>query len=79
MEAKLTYIDAYDELQQIVKEIELGAINVDDLALKISRAAQLISICKAKLVASEEEVEKLLQQLSQEKEVSNENMGNEEE
>lgn len=63
METTYTYIDAYNELQQIVSEIEMGEVNVDDLALKIDRASQLIAICKAKLTASEEQVEELLKQL----------------
>lgn len=63
MESNYNYIDAYNELHQIVSEIELGEVNVDELATKIKRAAQLITLCKAKLMASEEEVENLLKQL----------------
>lgn len=66
MEAQYTYIDAFNELQQIVADIEIGEVNVDDLAAKIKRASELISICKAKLVASEEEVDRLLRNLSSE-------------
>lgn len=64
MEPKYTYIDAFNELQQIVADIESGEINVDELAEKIKRASELITICKAKLVASEEEVDRLLSQLN---------------
>jgi len=63
MEITYTYIDAYNELQQIVSEIELGEVNVDELAVKIERASQLINICKAKLTASEVQVQELLNQL----------------
>jgi exodeoxyribonuclease VII small subunit len=63
MENNYTYIDAFNELQQIVSDIEVGDVNVDDLATKIKRASELITVCKAKLVASEEEVDKLLSQL----------------
>ena len=66
MEPKYTYIDAFNELQQIVADIESGEINVDELAEKIKRASELITICKAKLVASEEEVDRLLSQLNTE-------------
>lgn len=66
METKYNYIEAYNELQQIVAEIESGEINVDELATKISRAAQLITICKAKLTATEVEVDGLLNQLKAE-------------
>lgn len=66
METNYTYIDAFNELQQIVADIEIGDVNVDELASKIKRASELIAVCKAKLVASEEEVERLLSQLSTE-------------
>jgi exodeoxyribonuclease VII small subunit len=66
MESNYTYIDAFNELQQIVADIEIGDVNVDELASKIKKASELISVCKAKLVASEEEVERLLSQLSTE-------------
>ncbi len=64
MEQKYTYVDALHELQAIVKEIEIGDVTVDELAEKIHKASQLIAICKAKLTASEEEVDQLLKQLA---------------
>ena len=72
MESNYTYIDAFKELQQIVSDIESGEINVDDLASKIKRASELIAICKTKLIASEEEVERLLSQLSTEEQTEEE-------
>lgn len=63
MENNYTYIDAYNELQIIVNEIEAGETNVDELSSKIKRAAELISICKVKLTSSEEEVNNLINQL----------------
>lgn len=73
MENNYTYIDAYNELQQIVDDIESGEVNVDDLAEKIKKASSLINICKAKLTASETEVDRLLLELqSDNKEEKNE-------
>ena len=66
MESNYSYIDAFNELQQIVSDIEAGDVNVDELAVKIKRASELIAVCKAKLVASEEEVDRLLSQLTAE-------------
>lgn len=66
MENNYTYEDAFAELQQIVGDIESGNINVDELSVKISRASSLIAVCKAKLTATEEEVEKLLAKLHEE-------------
>lgn len=65
MESNYNYSDAFNELQEIVSEIETGDVNVDELAHKIKRASQLIHICKAKLTASEEEVNILLSKLQE--------------
>ncbi len=66
MENKYTYKDAFEELQNIVADIEDGEIAVDELTEKINRASELLTICKAKLTASEAEVENLLQKLEKE-------------
>ena len=66
MENNYTYKDAFDELQEIVSDIESGDVAVDELTENISRATLLLGICKAKLTASEEEVEKLLKKLEKE-------------
>jgi exodeoxyribonuclease VII small subunit len=58
-----TYTEAFEELQQIVSEIEEGQISVDELSEKVKRAAQLIKICKAKLSSTEEDVNKILREL----------------
>ena len=57
------YAEAFDELQQIVSEIEEGHISVDELSEKVKRAALLIKICKAKLTSTEEDVNKILKDL----------------
>ena len=58
-----TYTEAFEELQQIVSEIEEGQISVDELSEKVKRAAQLIKICKTKLSSTEEDVNKILREL----------------
>jgi len=72
METNYTYIDAFNELQRIVSEIETGETHIDELTEKIQRASELITICKAKLMASEAEVEKLLSKLTMEEEKADE-------
>jgi exodeoxyribonuclease VII small subunit len=57
------YTEAYEELQQIVSEIEEGQISVDELSEKVKRAALLIKICKTKLSSTEEDVNKILKEL----------------
>jgi exodeoxyribonuclease VII small subunit len=63
MENEMTYTAAFDELQQIVADMEDGEITVDDLAVKVKRAAELIKICKLKLTSTEEDVNAILKEL----------------
>jgi exodeoxyribonuclease VII small subunit len=57
------YSEAFEELQQIVSEIEEGQISVDELSEKVKRAAWLINICKTKLSSTEDDVNKILKDL----------------
>lgn len=63
MSEKLTYTDAFEELQQIVTEIEQGEISVDELSEKVKRASKLIKICRSKLSSTEEDVNEILKDL----------------
>lgn len=63
MEENLSYTDAFSELQTIVQEIEEGEISVDELSDKVKRAALLLKICRQKLTATEEDVNKILKDL----------------
>ena len=57
------YTEAFEELQEIVTEIERGEISVDELSEKVKRATELIRICKTKLKTTEEDVSRLLKDL----------------
>lgn len=59
----ISYSDAFNELQEIVAEIEDGEISVDELSEKVKRAAFLIQICKQKLTATEDNVNMILKDL----------------
>lgn len=63
MNEQPTYAQAFEELQQIVSEIEEGHISVDELSEKVKRAALLIKVCKEKLTSTEEDVSKILKDL----------------
>ena len=63
MNEQPNYADAFEELQRIVSEIEEGQISVDELSDKVKRAAHLITICKTKLSTTEEDVNRILQDL----------------
>jgi len=63
MTKKINYEEAFDELQQIVQDIEEGDVTVDDLAAKVKRAAELIKVCRQKLSNTEEDVNNILREL----------------
>ncbi|HEX3081157.1 MAG TPA: exodeoxyribonuclease VII small subunit [Puia sp.] len=63
MSKEPNYTEAFQELQEIVLEIEQGEISVDELSEKVKRAAVLIKICKTKLVSTEEDVARILKEL----------------
>lgn len=63
MSKEPNYTEAFEELQNIVSEIEQGEISVDELSDKVKRAAVLIKICKAKLFTTEEDVARILKEL----------------
>jgi exodeoxyribonuclease VII small subunit len=66
MEKKISYTEAISELEAIVAEIEEGEITIDTLSEKVKRASELIRICKNKLTATEEDVNKILGEIKEE-------------
>lgn len=65
MSEEINYTNAFEELQQIVSDIEDGEITVDELSAKVKRAAELIKICKQKLSATEGDVQQILKELEE--------------
>lgn len=63
---KMNYEEAFAELQTILAKIESGELNVDELAKEVKKASGLIKFCKSKLYETEEEIEKILEDLESE-------------
>jgi exodeoxyribonuclease VII small subunit len=63
MSKEIKYTEAFEELQQIVADIEDGEISVDELSVKVKRASELIKVCKKKLTSTEEDVNQILKEL----------------
>jgi exodeoxyribonuclease VII small subunit len=62
--AKMSYSEAKKELETIVKSIEAGELDVDLLTAKVKRASELIAFCKEKLTTTDEELQKLLEEMT---------------
>ena len=60
---ELTYNQAIAELEGIVGDIESEEVDVDALAEKVKRAAELIRFCKEKLRGTGAEVRKVLSEI----------------
>jgi len=70
-----TYNSAVKEIEKIISEIEDETIDVDVLAEKVKKAADLIKFCKEKLAKTEKEVQRVLEEFeegSKEEKKSNE-------
>ncbi|MEJ1239395.1 exodeoxyribonuclease VII small subunit [Chryseolinea sp. T2] len=65
MSEQQKYTEAFEELQQIVSEIEHGQISVDELSQKVKRATVLIKICREKLTTTEADVSQILKELEE--------------
>lgn len=63
MMEKLTYTEAKKELEAIVAAIESGELDVDALTEKVKRASELIAFCKEKLTKTDEELQKILDEI----------------
>ena len=59
-----TYTEAFEELKEIVDQLENDSISVDELAEKMKHATVLMKICKDKLTKTEEEINKTISELS---------------
>lgn len=60
MEEKLTYEKAVKRLEEIVKKIEGGEMDIDSLTANLKEAKSLVEFCKEKLTNVEAEVKKCL-------------------
>lgn len=56
----LSYNEALGELEDILRSIESTDTDIDTLSAKVSRATELIKLCRARLLKVEGEVKEIL-------------------
>ena len=61
---ELGYADALRELESILAEIEDDAVDVDVLAARVRRAAELLRVCRDRITAAREEVGQIVADLA---------------
>jgi exodeoxyribonuclease VII small subunit len=54
------YAEALQELHGLLAEIERDDVDVDALAAKVRRAAELVELCRARIEAARVEVERVV-------------------
>ena len=57
---EIGYADALSELQQILGELEAEDIDIDVLATKVERAAELIQVCRGRINDAEVRVKEIV-------------------
>ena len=60
---KITYTEAKTELEKIVALIDSDELDVDQLGKHVKRASELVAFCKQKLMETDEELQKILEDL----------------
>ncbi|GAB3831398.1 exodeoxyribonuclease VII small subunit [Pontibacter rugosus] len=56
---QMTYREATQELEEILRAIENDAVDVDELTQKVQRSSQLIKLCKEKLRKAEKAIDQV--------------------
>ncbi len=63
--AKKTYEEQLTELETIIGAMENEEVSIDELAIKVKRASEIIAHCRAVLKNTEGEVDQILKGLSE--------------
>jgi len=58
MKTELNYTQAFQQLQTLVRQLEQGGIELNELTEKVEQANALIAICEAQLKQVEKDVNK---------------------
>lgn len=63
MTKKLNYSQSIEEIETILQQLENENLDIDTLTEKVQRAAELIKTCKEKLLKTDVEVQKILDEI----------------
>jgi exodeoxyribonuclease VII small subunit len=57
---EFSYKDALNEIEDILRNIEEGKFDLDQLSEKVKRVSYLLNACKKKLRSTEDEIGKII-------------------
>ncbi|MXW02118.1 MAG: exodeoxyribonuclease VII small subunit [Holophagales bacterium] len=63
--AELSFSEAMEELESVLRRIDGDEIDVDQLGHELGRAAQLLEICRKKIRRAEVEVRQIVEQIEE--------------
>jgi exodeoxyribonuclease VII small subunit len=61
---EFSFSEAVIEIEDILKQIESGELDVDKLSVEVKRASELIRQCQKKLRTTEEEINGIFKELA---------------
>ena len=59
VDKKINYSEAVRELESILERLRSGAVGIDELAPAVSRANELVKLCREQLSLTREELAKI--------------------
>ena len=59
MNEEVKYEEALTQLESIARKMEAGEYDIDELAVQLKTAQQLIKFCKDKLTRTEEDIQRI--------------------
>lgn len=63
--AELSFSEAMEELESVLRRIDGDEIDVDQLGRELGRAARLLEICRKKIRRAEVEVRQIVEQIEE--------------
>lgn len=63
---EISYQEAVREIEDTIRKIESGELNVDQLTDKVKRVSFLLDICRKKLKTAEAEILKIIEGMKKE-------------
>ena len=64
MAKEVKYEQALTRLEEIVEQMENDELNIDELGEQLKKAQKLVKLCKDKLTKTDEEIKKILTEMS---------------
>jgi len=61
---EFSFTEAVIEIEDILKQIESGELDIDKLSVEVKRASELIRQCQKKLRTTEEEINSIFRELT---------------